>query len=107
MGSTSIGRGPASGGNENHQADPRHTTLGEEVQQEPPAGNRNDLEAQPPAPQAPAPAIYEAPIMSGEPNMSMAGGGYGYNDVPVQDSGTTDYYVWLPPELSMSSSDGY
>lgn len=50
MGSTSIGRGPASGGNENHEADPMHTTLGEEVQQEPPAGNRNDLEAPPPEP---------------------------------------------------------
>lgn len=43
MGSTSIGRGPASGGNENHEADPMHTTLGEEVQQEPPAGNPNEL----------------------------------------------------------------
>ena len=39
MGSTSIGRGPASGGNENHDADPVHTTMGEEVKQEPPAGN--------------------------------------------------------------------
>jgi hypothetical protein len=37
--STSIGRGPAHGGNENHGADPTHTTLGEDVQQEPPAGN--------------------------------------------------------------------
>jgi hypothetical protein len=45
MGSTSIGRGPASGGNENHEADPTHTTLGEEVQQEPPAGNPNDAGA--------------------------------------------------------------
>lgn len=43
MGSTSIGRGPASGGNENHDANPVHTTLGEEVKQEPPAGNRNEL----------------------------------------------------------------
>jgi hypothetical protein len=39
MSSTSIGRGPASGGNENHDGDPRHTTLGEAVQQEPPSGN--------------------------------------------------------------------
>lgn len=35
---TSIGRGPASGGNENHDADPTHTTLGETVGQERPAG---------------------------------------------------------------------
>lgn len=39
MSSTSIGRGPASGGNENHDGDPQHTTMGETVQQEPPAGN--------------------------------------------------------------------
>jgi hypothetical protein len=37
--STSIGRGPASGGNENHGADPTHKTLGEDVKQEPPAGS--------------------------------------------------------------------
>lgn len=39
MSNTSIGRGPASGGNENHDGDPLHTTLGESVEQEPPAGN--------------------------------------------------------------------
>ncbi|MFC5497372.1 hypothetical protein ACFPOE_07495 [Caenimonas terrae] len=39
MSNTSIGRGPASGGNENHDGDPTHTTLGEAVQQEPPAGS--------------------------------------------------------------------
>jgi len=49
MGSTSIGRGPASGGNENHEANPVHTTLGEEVKQEPPAGNRNELDESIPA----------------------------------------------------------
>jgi hypothetical protein len=37
--STSIGRGPASGGNENHDADPTRKTLGETVGQEAPAGN--------------------------------------------------------------------
>jgi hypothetical protein len=37
--STSIGRGPASGGNENHDSDPTHTTMGETVGQERPAGN--------------------------------------------------------------------
>jgi hypothetical protein len=36
---TSIGRGPASGGNENHDGDPLSKTLGEHVKQEPPAGN--------------------------------------------------------------------
>jgi hypothetical protein len=39
MSNTSIGRGPASGGNENHDGDPRQTTLGEAVEQERPAGN--------------------------------------------------------------------
>ena len=47
MSNTSIGRGPASGGNENHDGDPRHTTLGETVQQEPPAGNELTDEAAP------------------------------------------------------------
>ena len=36
---SSIGRGPAYGGNENHDADPQHKTFGETVEQEPPAGN--------------------------------------------------------------------
>ena len=39
MSNTSIGRGPASGGNEDHDSDPLHKTLGEVVGQEPPAGN--------------------------------------------------------------------
>ena len=39
MSNTSIGRGPASGGNENHDGDPLHKTLGESVGQEPPAGS--------------------------------------------------------------------
>lgn len=39
MSNTSIGRGPASGGNENHDGDPLHKTLGEAVKQERPAGN--------------------------------------------------------------------
>lgn len=39
MSSTSIGRGPASGGNENHDGDPLRTTLGETVGQEAPAGS--------------------------------------------------------------------
>ena len=36
---TSVGRGPAAGGNENHDGDPRNTTMGESVKQEPPAGS--------------------------------------------------------------------
>ena len=36
---TSVGRGPAHGGNENHDGDPLNTTFGETVKQEPPAGN--------------------------------------------------------------------
>jgi hypothetical protein len=39
MSTSSIGRGPAYGGNENHDGDPTNKTLGEKVQQEPPAGN--------------------------------------------------------------------
>jgi hypothetical protein len=35
---TSIGRGPAGGGNENHDGDPTRKTLGETVGQERPAG---------------------------------------------------------------------
>jgi hypothetical protein len=38
MSTTSVGRGPASGGNENHDGDATKTTLGESVQQELPAG---------------------------------------------------------------------
>ena len=51
MSSTSIGRGPASGGNENHDGDPRNKTLGESVKQEPPAGNEL---LDPAAPEVPA-----------------------------------------------------
>jgi hypothetical protein len=39
MSNSSIGRGPAFGGNENHDGDPQSKTLGESVHQEPPAGN--------------------------------------------------------------------
>ena len=39
MSNSSIGRGPAFGGNENHDGDPESKTLGESVKQEPPAGN--------------------------------------------------------------------
>jgi hypothetical protein len=51
MSNTSIGRGPASGGNENHDGDPTHKTLGEDVKQEPPAGSSV---TDPAAPEVPA-----------------------------------------------------
>ena len=40
---TSVGRGPASGGNEDHSGDPTNKTLGEDVKQQPPAGSESDL----------------------------------------------------------------
>ena len=40
---TSVGRGPASGGNEDHSGDPTNKTLGEEVKQQPPAGSAGDV----------------------------------------------------------------
>lgn len=61
MGSTSIGRGPASGGNENHEGNPMHTTLGEEVKQEPPAGNLNELDDTPPAKDSPSAPVRVSP----------------------------------------------
>lgn len=54
MSNTSIGRGPASGGNENHDGDPRHTTMGEAVQQERPAGSKVPETVAPGTPQEPA-----------------------------------------------------
>lgn len=48
--STSIGRGPAHGGNENHDGDPLNKTLGETVKQEAPAGNDLMDEAAPEVP---------------------------------------------------------
>lgn len=63
MSNTSIGRGPASGGNENHDGDPLHKTLGEAVKQERPAGNEvledeqpKDIEPPPDATPARPPA---------------------------------------------------
>ncbi len=48
---TSVGRGPASGGNENHDGNALHKTFGETVLQEPPAGstaaNGNVIETPP------------------------------------------------------------
>jgi hypothetical protein len=62
---TSIGRGPASGGNENHAADPTHKTLGEDVNQEPPAGNEVLGEAAPDMPAGVAGAKAKPGIAKG------------------------------------------
>lgn len=56
MSNTSIGRGPAHGGNENHDGDPLHKTLGEAAPaDEPPVGNDLVDQAVPdmPAPDGP------------------------------------------------------
>lgn len=71
--STSVGRGPASGGNENHDGDPMHTTLGEAVTQEPPAGN--DL-LDPAAPDIPA------GVKGGKPRPGIAKGPQFWPDGP-------------------------
>jgi hypothetical protein len=71
--STSIGRGPASGGNENHDADPTHKTLGEDVKQEPPAGSSA---ADPAAPEVPA------GVGGGTPKPGIAKGPQSYPDGP-------------------------
>lgn len=78
MSSTSIGRGPAAGGNENHDGDPQHKTLGEAVQQEAPAGNDVRDGA---APELPA-GVQGSPAKPG-----IAKGPQSYPDGPnVEDS---------------------
>lgn len=78
MSNTSIGRGPASGGNENHDGDPLHTTLGETVSQEPPAGNELIDEAVPDVPAGvqgaqPAPGVAKGPqSCPGGPNVEAS-----------------------------------
>lgn len=67
MSTTSIGRGPASGGNENHDGDPMHTTLGETVDQEPPAGSDMDDKAAPEVPAAGVPGARPKPGVAKEP----------------------------------------
>jgi hypothetical protein len=62
--STSIGRGPAHGGNENHDGDPRNKTLGETVKQEPPAGNELADDA---GPDGPAGVPSDADVEVGTP----------------------------------------
>jgi len=73
MSSTSIGRGPAWGGNENHDGDPQHTTLGESVKQEPPAGNELLDEAAPDIP---------AGVEGARPKPGIAKGPQSYPDGP-------------------------
>ena len=73
MSSTSIGRGPASGGNENHDSDPQHKTLGEGVGQEPPAGNHLLEEAAPSMP---------AGVAGGKAEPGIAKGPQAYPDGP-------------------------
>lgn len=76
--SNSIGRGPAYGGNENHDGDPQHKTLGETVQQEPPAGNELIDEAAPDVP---------AGVAGGKAKPGIAKGPQSYPDGPnVEDS---------------------
>jgi hypothetical protein len=75
MGNTnsSIGRGPAFGGNENHDGDPQHKTLGETVEQEPPSGNDLLDEASPQMP---------AGVAGGQAKPDIAKGPASYPDGP-------------------------
>lgn len=73
MSSTSIGRGPASGGNENHDGDPLRTTLGETVGQEAPAGSELIDEAAPDVP---------AGVPGARPKPGIAKGPESYPDGP-------------------------
>lgn len=70
--STSIGRGPAAGGNENHDGDPSNKTMGESVQQEPPAGSATAVPEEPEL--AAGLAVDSAGHGSGEQRESMPGG---------------------------------
>ena len=58
---TSVGRGPASGGNENHDGDPTSKTMGESALQEPPAGSGATQ------PQAPAESMPGGPNVGPSP----------------------------------------
>lgn len=78
MGNTSIGRGPASGGNENQDGDPLHKTLGEAVGQEPPTGSNQVLsEAAPDLP---------AGVPGGQPHPGIAKGPESFPDGPNVES---------------------
>ena len=73
MSNTSIGRGPASGGNENHDGDPLRTTLGETVGQEAPAGGELVDEAVPELP---------AGVKGAKPKPGISKGRESYPDGP-------------------------
>jgi hypothetical protein len=78
MSTTSVGRGPASGGNENHDGDATKTTLGESVRQEAPAGADLSDDAAPPVP---------AGVPGGPAKPEIAKGPKSYPDGPnVEDS---------------------
>ena len=74
----SIGRGPASGGNENHDGDPTNKTLGEKVGQERPAGADSVVDGG--APEVP-PGVPGAPAKPG-----IAKGPGAYPDGPNVES---------------------
>ena len=75
---SSVGRGPASGGNENHDGDPTRKTLGETVGQERPAGNDVVDQAAPDVP---------AGVQGAQPKPGIRKGPDSYPDGPnVEDS---------------------
>lgn len=74
----SIGRGPASGGNENHDGDPTNKTLGETVGQERPAGAESVVDGA--APEVPA------GVPGGPAKPGIASGPQSYPDGPNVES---------------------
>lgn len=79
MSNTSIGAGEFQGGNENHDGDPRNTTLGEKAPaEEPPAGAELIGEA---APEVPA-GVPGSPARPG-----VAQAGKAYPDGPSVEAG--------------------
>jgi hypothetical protein len=76
---TSIGRGQASGGNENHDGDPTTKTLGEKVGQEEPAGAESVTDRA--APELPS------GVAGGQPKPGIDKGPKSFPDGPnVEDS---------------------
>lgn len=72
--STSIGRGPAHGSNENHEGDPTHKTLGEDgTQQQAPTGSDLLDKAAPEVP---------AGVKGGKPEPDISKGPKSYPDGP-------------------------
>jgi len=67
---TSIGRGPAGGGNENHDGDATKTTLGETVGQERPAGSEPLVDKDKAGPAGPnvGPSPWEVEAARGQPH---------------------------------------